>query len=125
MSRLLLDAGAFVAFDRGDVRLRARLTAALRLGDELITSSPIVAQVWRSGRKALLAALLQSTRVDAPDAAHARRAGILLARTKTKDVVDALLVGLAGNGDTILTSDPDDLTHLVEAARVRVAIVRV
>ena len=89
MSRLVLDAGAFVAFERGDVRIRAHLAAAHRLGLEVVTTSPVVGQVWRDGRRqALLARLLAATRVDAPDEAAARRAGELLRKSRTDDVVD-------------------------------------
>ena len=126
MSRLILDAGAFVAFERADATVRAHLTAARRLEDELVTTSPVVAQVWRDGRRqALLAKLLASTRIDAPDEATARKAGELLARTSTRDVVDAMVVGLARDGDSILTSDPKDLSVLVVAAGVRATIVHV
>jgi hypothetical protein len=124
MTRLLLDAGAFVAFEKGDVRTRARLSAARKLGLEVVTTAPVVGQVWRSGRQVLLTRLLAATRVEAPDELAARRAGELLAKTHTSDVVDALVVGLAKNGDTIITSDPDDLRVLATAARVAANIVR-
>ena len=75
MSRLLLDAGAFVAFERGNVNVRARLSAARRLGLELATTAPVVAQVWRDGRRqALIARLLAATRIDAPEETAARMA---------------------------------------------------
>lgn len=126
MSRLILDAGALIAFDKGDRMLRARLAAARNARHELTTTSPVVAQVWRGARRqALLATLLAAVRIDAPDETRARRAGELLARTGTSDVVDALVVGLARAGDTILTSDPDDLGALVEAAKVSATIVTV
>lgn len=126
MSQLILDAGAFVAFERADVAVRAWFAAARRLEDELVTTSPVVAQVWRDGRRqALLAKLLTATRVDAPDEAAARRAGALLSQTRARDVVDALVVCLARDGDTILTSDPDDLARLLAATRVRATIVKV
>jgi hypothetical protein len=126
VSRLILDAGAFVAYERGDVVVRSHLAAARRLTLEVMTTSPVVAQVWRDGRKqALLAGLLPAVRVDAPGEQAARRAGALLVRTKTRDVVDALLVGLARTGDNILTSDPDDIGALVEAAGIRAGIVTV
>ncbi|HTJ84673.1 MAG TPA: hypothetical protein VL400_23300, partial [Polyangiaceae bacterium] len=65
---MVLDAGAFVAFERGDVRMRARLAAARKLGLEIVTTAPVVGQVWRDGRRqALVATLLAATRVDAPD----------------------------------------------------------
>jgi len=126
MSRLVLDAGALVAFERGDVHVRAQLAAARRLGLELATTSPVIAQVWRDGRRqALIARLSAATRIDAPDEAAARRAGELLARTRTSDVIDALLVGIARDGDSVITSDPGDIGRLLAAARTRAAIVAV
>ncbi len=126
MSRLVLDAGAFVAFERGDARVRAHLAAAHRLGLEIITTSPVVGQVWRDGRRqALVARMLAATRVDAPGEAAARRAGELLAKSRTDDVVDALLVGLARDGDTVVTSDPGDLTRLLAAAGTRATVLTV
>lgn len=125
MTRLVLDAGAFVAFEKGDARIRARLAAARRLGIDLVTTSPVVAQIWRDPRQALIARLISATSVDAPTELSARRAGELLARTRTRDVVDALLVGRARDGDTVLTSDPDDIETLVAAAGVDATIVRV
>lgn len=125
MSRLVLDAGAFVAFEQGDAQVRGQIAIARRDGVELLTTSPIIAQVWRSGRQALLARLILATKVDAPDEAAARRAGELLAKTKTTDVVDALVVGLVRSGDTIVTSDPHDIGTLLNAIGVDAAIVDV
>ena len=126
MSRLVLDAGAFVAFERGDVRIRAHLAAAHRLGLEVITTSPVVGQVWRDGRRqALVARLLAATRVDAPDEAAARRAGELLRKSRTDDVVDALLVGLARDGNTVVTSDSGDIERLLGAAGTRATVLTV
>lgn len=124
MSRLILDAGAFVAFERGDAAVRAQFAAARRLNLDLVTSSPVVGQVWRDGRRqALLARLVAAVDVRPPGVMAARRAGELLAKTKGKDVVDALVVELARDGDTILTSDPKDLGALLVAAGVRAAVV--
>jgi hypothetical protein len=124
MTRLLLDAGAFVAFENGDAHVRARLSAASRLGVGLSTTAPVISQVWRDGRRqASLARLITATNVEAPSVSSARRAGELLARTKTKDVVDALLVGCVRDGDTVLTSDPHDIEILLTAAGVRATVV--
>ena len=126
MTRLILDAGAFVAFERGDNTVRAHLAAARRLNVDVITSSPVVGQVWRDGRRqALLARLVSGVEIHAPDSAAARRAGDLLAKTKSDDVVDALVVVLARDGDTILTSDPKDIGVLVAAKRARVSVTKV
>src|SRR5439155_12687080 len=103
MSRLILDAGAFIAFEKGDVALRARLAAARRLAMNVVTTSPVIGQVWRDGRRqSLLARLLAATHVLAPDEAAARRAGELLAKTKFDDVVDALIAGVARDGATVV-----------------------
>jgi hypothetical protein len=126
MTRLVLDAGAFVAFEKGDARLRARLTAARRLGFELVTTSPVIGQVWRDGRRqVLLARLISATDIDAPSDAAVRRAGELLAKTRTRDVIDALLAGCVKDGDTVLTSDPDDIDALLAATGVRATVVSV
>ena len=116
MSRLILDSGAFIAFEKGDATVRARLAAARRLGIDVTTTSPVIGQVWRDGRRqALLARLLSATHIFAPDAAAARRAGELLAKNKSDDVVDALMAGLARDADTILTSDSNDIRALLAA----------
>jgi predicted nucleic acid-binding protein len=126
LSRLVLDAGAFVAFEKGDVTVRARLAAARRLEVEVTTTAPVVAQVWRDGRRqALLARLLAGTRVDAPDESAARAAGELLAKTKTTDVVDALIALLLRPGDSVLTSDPGDIKVLLDAARLDARVMQV
>lgn len=126
MSRLILDAGALIAFEKGDATVRSRLSAARRLGFDVATTSPVIGQVWRDGRRqALLARLVSATFVSAPDAVAARRAGELLARSKTDDVVDALVAALARDGDTILTSDSGEIRALLVAAGTRATIVAV
>lgn len=47
MSALVLDAGAFVAVERGDRATVARLRAAERTGMDLRTNGAVVVQVWR------------------------------------------------------------------------------
>ncbi len=126
MSRLVLDAGAFIAFERGHVGLRAKLAAARRLGMDLLTTSPVVGRIWRDGRRqVLIARLLGATNVSAPDEAAARRAGETLAAARAEDVVDALLVGLARDGDTVITSDPDDVRRLLAASGTQASVVSV
>jgi hypothetical protein len=59
------------------------------------------------------------------DPAEARRCGRLLARAGTIDVVDAALALLVETGDTVVTSDPGDVTRLldVEGSHARVLVV--
>ena len=86
----------------------------------------ILGQAWRGGpRQALLARALPNIDVLSLDDALGRRAGALLRRSGTADVVDAALVALASDGDVIFTSDPDDIAHLAGMRRVDVDIVQV
>jgi len=125
MSALVLDAGAFVAVDRGDRAMVARLRAAERNGLELRTNGVVVAQVWRdpTGRQAELARLLRSVDVKAVDEYDGRDAGVLLAGAAAGDAVDATVVVLAVAGDRILTSDPGDIRALVAVSGRAILVV--
>ncbi len=118
MSALVLDAGAFVAVERANRAMVARLRAAERGGLELKSNGAVVAQVWRdaSGRQALLSRLLRSVDVRAVDRALGQGAGVLLGRAGRGDAVDATVVAIANAGDRIATSDPEDIRALVGAS---------
>ena len=124
---LLLDAGAFVAVERGD-----RDVVALVKRERLAQRSPlshggVIAQIWRggSGRQAEVARLLRGVDVRALDEELGKKAGVLLGRSGAEDAVDAALICLAADGDDILTSDPADFMALAEAAAVHVDLVPV
>ena len=123
----ILDAGALIAIDRGSRSLMALLKDELAADRFAVTHGGIVGQVWRAGgaRQAALARALVSVRVLPLDVELGRRSGSLLARARRSDVIDAALVLLASDGDTILTSDPDDIEPLAETAGVHVDIVEV
>jgi hypothetical protein len=125
MSALVLDAGAFVAVDRGDRAMVARLRVAERSGIELRSNGVVVAQVWRdpAGRQAELSRLLRSVDVKPVDQNMGRRAGTLLGRTRTDDAVDATVVATAAAGDRILSSDPMDIRALVAASGLPMVVV--
>jgi hypothetical protein len=77
------------------------------------TSTAVIAQVWRGGpRQALLARALTGTAEVPLDPAQARNIGVLLGATGLSDVVDAAVVDIADDGDTIVTGDPDDIVAL-------------
>ncbi|MBP6631875.1 MAG: hypothetical protein KBG28_03615 [Kofleriaceae bacterium] len=123
---LVLDAGAFIAVERRDRLVMALLKLELRAGRVPVSHGGVVGQVWRGGaRQADLARLLAATRVTALDEALGRRAGLLLGRAGRRDVVDAALVALAVDGDTILTSDVGDLEPLAQAAGLHVDLLAV
>jgi hypothetical protein len=124
--KLILDAGAFIAFERGDRMLAARLKRELLAGRRPRSHGGIVGQIWRAGaRQARTARLLQAIEIVPLDLELGRRAGLLLGRTRRRDVVDAALVLLANDGDWIVTSDPDDLYPLAEGAGLHAEILPV
>jgi len=124
---LILDSGALLAVERGDRDTAALLKQELLARRVPITHGGVIGQVWRGGarRQANLARLLPALDVRAVDALLGRRAGVLLGKTRTADVVDAALALLAAEGDSLLTSDPDDLAALVAATGVHVDVVRI
>jgi hypothetical protein len=124
---LILDAGAFVAVERGDRGVVALVKRERLAGRPPVTSGGVVAQVWRGGqgRQVPVAMLLAGTSVVPVDDGLGQRAGMLLARSGGSDAVDATVVCLAADGDDILTSDPGDLRGLAEAAGSHVDIIPV
>lgn len=123
---LVLDAGAFVAAERGNLDVAVGIARELRAGRVAVTHGGVVGQIWRGGaRRAVVSRLLAGVRVIALDEQLGRRAGALLARTSTSDVIDAALVLLAGDGDEIMTSDPRDLAMLACATGVHVELLAV
>jgi hypothetical protein len=116
-----------VAVERADRDLMALIKRDLLAGRTPLTHGGVVGQVWRGGggRQANLARLLPALVVTALDDELGRRAGVLLGRTRRKDVIDAAVVLLASDGDRIITSDARDLRPLAEAAGVHVDLVPV
>lgn len=124
---LVLDAGAFIALERLDRDVITLIKRERLAGRAPRTHGGVIGQVWRggTGRQANIARILPGIEVAPLDDALGRRAGILLRRTKTTDVIDAALALLAGDTDEILTSDPKDLRPLVEATGKHVELVEV
>jgi hypothetical protein len=114
---LVLDTGAFIAFERGDTTVRAFLAHAHREEVEVRTTTAVVAQTWRDpGRQAALARLLRGVDEQELTKSRSRAVGVLLAQASRADIVDASVVEIATDGDEILTSDPRDIAALAEAA---------
>ena len=124
MAALVFDAGALIALDRGDRTVIGLLTIAAQQGSEAITSSACIAQVWRDpARQARLTKALKGFLETPLDGPAARRCGLLLALSGTNDIADAALALLAQNGDTVVTSDPDDIKRLLDVTGTE-ALVR-
>lgn len=118
----VLDAGALIALDRGDRDTWALLTEMHRAGQRPAVPAPVIAQAWRGGqRQARLALVLSGAELVVADAPLSRRAGELLGRSRTTDVLDALVALTAQDrpGCEVLTSDPGDIHRLLQALNVQ------
>ncbi|MEO8698286.1 MAG: hypothetical protein ABI658_32630 [Acidimicrobiales bacterium] len=127
MTRLILAAGAFIALDRNDRPMWARMVLAHRSEQPIVTHAGIIGQIWRNpARQARLAQALKAVDVRPLGLELAQAAGQLLAAAGRHDVHDAALALLCEPDDLLFTSDIDDLATLLAERRVRsVGILRV
>jgi hypothetical protein len=121
---VVLDAGALTAVDRMDRSVNVSLRLAQQERLPVRTSATVVAQVWRNGAsQAQLARVLAGVEVRPLDEPSGRSIGELLRRSGMSDVVDGHVALLVQVGDTVLTSDVEDMKSMLEArgvsARVR------
>lgn len=113
---IVLDAGALIAFERGDGRMRALVRESIKDGVRIVIPAGVLGQVWRgAARQFPLRALLKGPTTIVPflDRLLAEAAGVLCGRTSTSDVIDAAVVLIARRERaTVVTSDVDDLRRL-------------
>ena len=83
-----------------------------------VVPAGVLAQAWRggSGRQATLAQMLQQCEVEPLEEGLAKQVGVALQKAGSSDVVDAsVVVGAIGRGDSVVTSDPQDLRDISDA----------
>ncbi|MCL2783487.1 MAG: hypothetical protein FWD80_05890 [Propionibacteriaceae bacterium] len=121
----VLDAGALIAIERRDLSFGAVMLVAQRRGIDLVTSSAVVAQVWRGGNgkgQVNLARQLRGIAQRDLTAVQAREIGMLLGVSGTSDVVDGHIALSTRAGDTVHTSDVDDIRQLLACRHVQAAV---
>ena len=113
MNGITLDAGALIALDRNNRHVIALITRAVERGMRVTVPATALAKAIRNpARQARLARMVRqdSTDLVSLDGLDATAVGLLLARSRTADVVDAHVVVCARRaGQAVVTSDPDDL----------------
>jgi predicted nucleic acid-binding protein len=116
VNAVVLDAGALIALERRNRRISLFLEGLVAEECRILVPTTVMAQVLRDpSRQFEVWQILQaeSTDIVPLDAAHARAAGALLAKSGTTDVVDAHVVVCAqAQSFPIVTSDPFDLRRL-------------
>jgi predicted nucleic acid-binding protein len=112
---LTLDAGALIAYERGEERIREILAVAY--ARSLVPTIPAIAlaEVWRGDAKdASVARLLKACSIEVVDERLAREAGRLLKSTPGAGTIDACIAaGVSRRHDAIVTSDADDMRILL------------
>jgi hypothetical protein len=113
---ITFDAGGLIALDRNDRRVITLIARAAERGLRITIPATALAQAIRNpARQARLSRLIRQVgtdliRLDGPDATAV---GLLLARTRTADIVDAHVAICAQRaGQTVVTSDADDLRRI-------------
>ncbi len=113
---VVLDAGAFIAFEKRDRRILTLIERALHTRAPLHAPAGVIAQVWRDGGKQVrLARLVNAGVIEIRelDLEEAQAAGALCGRNGTKDVINASVALLARRvGGVVVTRDPDDLRRI-------------
>jgi predicted nucleic acid-binding protein len=126
MNNSVYDAAVLVAADRNDRRTWAEHRARLEFCFVPLIPAPVVAQVSRSPQQVQLRRFLAGCAVVPLGENDAHAAGRLLAKTRTTDVVDAVVVTVAlRNKAIILTGDLGDIEKLVSASGREAVVVRV
>lgn len=126
MSNFVYDAAVLVAADRNERRSWAEHKARLEFGTVPLVPAAVVAQFSRSTQQVQLRRFLAGCTVVPLGEMDAHTAGRLLAKTRTVDVVDAVVVTVAlRNNAVILTGDAEDIKRLVRASGHEVVVVSV
>ncbi len=116
MSGVTLDAGGLIALDRNDRRVVVLLARSAELGARVTVPATALAQaIQQPARQARLAKLVRQPTTDIVplDGPDATSVGVLLAASRTTDIVDAHVVICARRArQAIVTSDPGDLRRL-------------
>lgn len=125
MSGATFDTGMLVALDRNEREAWAALRRLVDRGEVPTVPTVVTAQAWRDGgRQAQLARALRHCRPETLSEESARKSGELCGRSRTADIVDAVVIESAGRrNDDVYTADRGDLEHLAGHIESPIAVV--
>jgi predicted nucleic acid-binding protein len=125
MEQVVYDSGALIAIDSGNELSFRRHLNRITARHRVIVPAPVAAQVVRNPqRQARLMAALRACDIVPFEAGHAGLVGQLLARSGTSDVVDGFVAIKAAEADaTVVTSDTQDIKHLLHVMGIRRPLV--
>jgi hypothetical protein len=124
--RIILDSGAIIASENNDPTLAALLKAARKNRTPILLPASVVAETWRGPSTHPRTASLFDSVDGFPELNEnsARQVGALLAISKTAAIVDGnvVAIAIAQPPATIVTSDVNHITHLLQSAKVAHAL---
>jgi hypothetical protein len=124
--RIILDSGAIIASERNDATFAAILKAARKDRTPILIPATVVAETWRAASTHARTAHLFGSVDGFPELNEqaARRVGALLAISRTAEIVDGnvVAIAIALRPATIVTSDVNDITHLLQSAKISSAL---
>lgn len=125
MSGATFDTGMLVALDRNEREAWVVLRRLINRGEVPAVPTVVTAQAWRDGRRQVqLARALGDCRPEILSDDLARKAGELCQRSRTADIVDAVVIESAGRrNDDVYTGDIGDLEKLAGHITSQVAII--
>jgi predicted nucleic acid-binding protein len=118
MNPVVYDAGVLIAADRNVRQLWADHRVRLEAGVIPTVPTAVVAQTSRSPNQVQLRRLLRGCEVIALTEQAAHEVGHLLGKAGTSDIADAAVAQAAADLHAdVVTSDPDDMRRLLQAAK--------
>lgn len=111
---LTFDTGALIALERRRHAIRKVFATAIEDDVPIVVPTVVIAEWWRRGaHEKERTTILRAVRLEALDALVARLAGIAVGIVPGAGTIDAIVMASASlRGDTVYTSDLDDLTRL-------------
>lgn len=125
---ITFDTGALIGLERRRHAIRKVFATAVEHRVPIVVPTVVIAEWWRRGaREKERTMLLRAVRVEPLDAYVARLAGIAVGLVPGAGTIDAIVMASASlRGDTVYTSDPDDLgmlrDHVPEFAGVQILL---
>lgn len=109
----MFDTGALIALERAHQSIRKVHRLAMENGYQVVVTTPVIAEWWRSGkREKERTKILRTLVIEAPDGHVARLAGVAVGLVAA-GVVDALVMASASiRADTVFTADVTDFERL-------------
>jgi predicted nucleic acid-binding protein len=111
---LTFDTGALIGLERRRHAIRKVFGTAIAHDVPIVVPTVVIAEWWRRGaHEKERTAILRAVRVEALGVHLARLAGIAVGLVPSAGTIDAIVMASAASrGDTVYTSDLDDLTRL-------------